>query len=90
MLDCAGNCCAISLACHATYQVVLSLGRLHYLFATHQAMSPGQRKTGGEGLTVFFGFHPSPFGSALVTATQRGLPGLAFADPGEERAAVDT
>jgi len=73
----------------ATYEVGLSgPGRLHDLFVTHEAMSPGEWKSGGEGLTVFFGFHPSPFGSALVMATERGLAGLAFADPGEERAAL--
>src|SRR5579863_7331243 len=73
----------------ATYEVGLSgPGRLHDLFVTHEAMSPGEWKAGGEGLTVFFGFHPSPFGSALVMATERGLAGLAFADPGEERAAL--
>jgi AraC family transcriptional regulator of adaptative response/methylated-DNA-[protein]-cysteine methyltransferase len=37
---------------------------------------------------VHFGFHPSPFGSALVMATERGLAGLAFADPGKERATL--
>jgi AraC family transcriptional regulator, regulatory protein of adaptative response / methylated-DNA-[protein]-cysteine methyltransferase len=73
----------------ATYEVGLSgPGRLHDLFVTHEAMSPGEWKTGGEGLTILFGFHPSPFGSALVMATERGLAGLAFADPGEERAAL--
>jgi len=73
----------------ATYEVGLSgPGRLHDLFVTHEAMSPGEWKSGGEGLTVFFGFHPSPFGSALVMATERGLAGLAFADPGKERAAL--
>jgi AraC family transcriptional regulator of adaptative response/methylated-DNA-[protein]-cysteine methyltransferase len=73
----------------ATYEVGLSgPGRLHDLFVTHEAMSPGEWKSGGEGLTVFFGFHPSPFGSALVMATKRGLAGLAFADPGEEAAAL--
>jgi AraC family transcriptional regulator, regulatory protein of adaptative response / methylated-DNA-[protein]-cysteine methyltransferase len=73
----------------ATYEVGLSgPGRLHDLFVTHEAMSPGEWKTGGEGLTVRFGFHPSPFGSALVMATERGLAGLAFADPGEERATL--
>ena len=35
-----------------------------------------------------FGFHPSPFGTALVMTTQRGLAGLAFADRGEEQAAL--
>jgi AraC family transcriptional regulator, regulatory protein of adaptative response / methylated-DNA-[protein]-cysteine methyltransferase len=73
----------------ATYEVGLSgPGRLHDLFVTHEAMSPGEWKSGGEGLTVRFGFHPSPFGSALVMATERGLAGLAFADPGEEPAAL--
>jgi AraC family transcriptional regulator of adaptative response/methylated-DNA-[protein]-cysteine methyltransferase len=73
----------------ATYEVGLSgPGRLHDLFVTHEAMSPGEWKSGGEGLTIYFGFHPSPFGSALVMATERGLAGLAFADPGEERAAL--
>ena len=73
----------------ATYEVGLSgPGRLHDLFVTHEAMSPGEWKSGGEGLTVHFGFHPSPFGKALVMATERGLAGLAFADAGEEDAAL--
>ena len=73
----------------AAYEVGLSgPSRLHDLFVTHEAMSPGEWKSGGEGLTVKFGFHPSPFGRALVMATERGLAGLAFADPGEEEAAL--
>jgi AraC family transcriptional regulator of adaptative response/methylated-DNA-[protein]-cysteine methyltransferase len=73
----------------ATYEVGLSgPGRLHDLFVTHEAMSPGEWKSGGEGLTIHFGFHPSQFGHALVMATERGLAGLAFADSGEERAAL--
>ena len=64
-------------------------GRLHDLFVTHEAMSPGEWKTGGEGLTVTYGFHPCTFGMALVMMTPRGLAGLALADPGEERAALD-
>ncbi len=73
----------------ATYEVGLSgPGRLHDLFVTHEAMSPGEWKAGGEGLTIGFGFHPSPFGKALVMATERGLAGLAFADQGRELAAL--
>jgi AraC family transcriptional regulator of adaptative response/methylated-DNA-[protein]-cysteine methyltransferase len=73
----------------ASYEVGLSgPGRLHDLFVTHEAMSPGEWKSGGEGLTVYYGFHPSPFGAALVMATGRGLCGLAFADPGKEKAAL--
>ena len=73
----------------ASYEVGLSgPGRLHDLFVTHEAMSPGEWKAGGDGLVMYFGFHPSPFGRALVMATERGLAGLAFADPGEEKAAL--
>ncbi|PWB64174.1 MAG: 6-O-methylguanine DNA methyltransferase [Bradyrhizobiaceae bacterium] len=73
----------------ASYEVGLSgPGRLHDLFVTHEAMSPGEWKSGGEGVTISYGFHPSPFGLALVMVTERGLAGLAFADPGEERAAL--
>ena len=72
-----------------TFEVGLSgPGRLHDLFVTHEAMSPGEWKTGGEGATISYGFHPSPFGIALVMATERGLAGLAFADDGKEKAAL--
>jgi AraC family transcriptional regulator of adaptative response/methylated-DNA-[protein]-cysteine methyltransferase len=74
----------------AAYEVGLSgPGRLHDLFVTHEAMSPGEWKTGGSGLTLDYGFHRSPFGIALLVATDRGLAGLGFADPGEERRALD-
>ncbi|MBB4062976.1 methylated-DNA--[protein]-cysteine S-methyltransferase [Gellertiella hungarica] len=59
-------------------------GRLHDLFVTHEAMSPGEWKARGGGLVIRWGFHPSPFGLALVMATERGLAGLAFADGDEE------
>jgi AraC family transcriptional regulator, regulatory protein of adaptative response / methylated-DNA-[protein]-cysteine methyltransferase len=62
-------------------------GRLHDLFVTHEAMSPGEWKNGGTGITLRYGFHPSPFGTAIVIATGRGLAGLAFADPGDEPSA---
>src|SRR5438034_8617178 len=63
-------------------------GRLHDLFVTHEAMSPGEWKNGGAGMTLRYGFHASPFGTAIVIASGRGLAGLAFADPGDEQAAL--
>src|SRR5471030_2445548 len=73
----------------ASYEVGLSgPGRLHDLFVTHEAMSPGEWKAGGEGLTITYGFHPCPFGMALVMITPRGLAGLALADAGKERKAL--
>lgn len=65
----------------ATYEVGLSgPGRLHDLFITHEAMTPGEFRTGGAGLEIAWGVHASPFGEAVVMATSRGLCGLAFAD----------
>ncbi|NGN45264.1 methylated-DNA--[protein]-cysteine S-methyltransferase [Mesorhizobium sp. CGMCC 1.15528] len=61
--------------------------RLHDLFVTHEAMSPGDYKTRGAGLTIRYGHHISPFGVALIMVTDRGLAGLAFNDAGSERAA---
>jgi AraC family transcriptional regulator of adaptative response/methylated-DNA-[protein]-cysteine methyltransferase len=73
----------------ATYEVGLSgPGRLHDLFVTHEAMTPGDYKARGQGLVMRWGFHASPFGRALVMATERGLAGLAFADPGREQAVL--
>lgn len=75
----------------AAYEVGLSgPGRLHDLFVTHEAMSPGEWKAGGAGLCLQWAFHPSPFGSALVMVSGRGLAGLAFADAdGEEAVLAD-
>ena len=54
--------------------------RLHDLFVEHEAMSPGEWRRGGDGLVMRWGRHASPFGSAVVVATERGLAGLAFDD----------
>jgi len=47
--------------------------RLHDLFITHEAMSPGDYKTGGKGLVIRYGFHAGPFGRALAMAPDGGL-----------------
>ena len=60
-------------------------GRLHDLFVTHEAMSPGEWKARGAGLVIRHGLHPSPFGQALVMITDRGLAGLAFTDAADGR-----
>lgn len=74
----------------ATYEVGLSgPGRLHDLFVTHEAMSPGEFKAGAQGLTFAYGFHPSPFGEALIVSAPRGLAGIGFVDDGERLVALD-
>ena len=60
--------------------------RLHDLCLKVEAMTPGDYARGGEGIVIDTGFHPSPFGTALVMATGKGVCGLAFCDDGEEPA----
>lgn len=62
-------------------------GRLHDLFVTHEAMSPGEWKAKGAGLQLAYGFHRSPFGESILVTTPRGLAGLGFVD-GNDRAAA--
>jgi AraC family transcriptional regulator, regulatory protein of adaptative response / methylated-DNA-[protein]-cysteine methyltransferase len=63
----------------ATYQVGLSSpGRLHDLFVTWEAVTPGEFKQRGEGLTIQYGIHPTPFGEVLLGSTPRGICNLSF------------
>lgn len=65
-------------------------GRLHALFLTWEAMSPGDYARGGDGLDIRWGWFDSPFGPALVMATDRGICGMGFADEiGAEAAMQD-
>lgn len=67
-----------------THRVGLSsLGRLHDLFVTTEAVTPGEYKTGGTGLTIRYGIHPSPFGKCLIAATERGICHLGFVQTSE-------
>lgn len=68
----------------ATHQVGLSsLGRLHDLFVTTEAVTPGEYKTRGAGLTIRYGIHPTPFGKCLIATTERGICHLGFVEGGE-------
>ncbi len=58
-------------------------GRLHDLFVRCEAMSPGEVKAKGDGLTLEYGFHATPFGMGLYVVSPRGLAGLGFADETE-------
>jgi AraC family transcriptional regulator, regulatory protein of adaptative response / methylated-DNA-[protein]-cysteine methyltransferase len=64
-------------------------GRLHDLFVTCEAVTPGEYKSRGRGLDIRYGFHPTPFGEALLALTDRGICALFFAGEGERRAALD-
>ncbi|MDZ7905226.1 MAG: methylated-DNA--[protein]-cysteine S-methyltransferase [Cypionkella sp.] len=53
--------------------------RLHDMFLTWEAMTPGQYARAGEGLAIGWDWVDSAYGPALVMATDRGICGLAFA-----------
>lgn len=52
--------------------------RLHDLFVTHEAVTPGEYKARGAGLTITYGWADSPFGECLVMTTPRGICGVGF------------
>jgi AraC family transcriptional regulator, regulatory protein of adaptative response / methylated-DNA-[protein]-cysteine methyltransferase len=66
----------------AAYDAGLSSpGRLHDLFVTVEAVTPGEYKSKGEGLAISVGQHSTPFGECLLAATPRGIVALNFLDP---------
>jgi len=73
----------------AAYAVGLSgPGRLHDLIVTLDAVTPGELKNLGRGITVRYGFSDTPFGEALLATTPRGLSHLAFVETGERETAI--
>lgn len=70
-----------------THQIGLSsLGRLHDLFVTTEAVTPGEYKSAGAGLTIRYGVHPTPFGKCLIATTERGICNLSFIGTSEGQA----
>ena len=64
-------------------------GRLHDLFVTMEAMTPGEFKHAADGVQINHGIGETPFGRALAATTTRGLCHLSFIDDAGEDAAVD-
>ncbi len=59
-----------------------SPSRLHDLFCSIEAVTPGEYKSGGAGLEIRHGFYPTPFGDCLIATTERGICHFAFCEPG--------
>jgi AraC family transcriptional regulator of adaptative response/methylated-DNA-[protein]-cysteine methyltransferase len=55
-------------------------GRLHDLFVTCEAVTPGEFKSRGRGLVIEYGFYPTPFGECMIASTTRGICSLMFFD----------
>lgn len=68
---------------NVSYQSGLSgPGRLHDLFVTTEALTPGEVKRLGDGVRISYGFHLSPLGECLVASTPRGVCWLSFIEAG--------
>ncbi len=69
-----------------TYESGLtSPGRLHDLFVTCEAVTPGEYKAKGEGLEISYGYHATPFGECMLAKTGRGICGLSFVQNDDRR-----
>jgi len=60
-------------------------GRLHDLFVAAEALTPGEYKTGGAGIEIAYGVHPTPVGDAFLAVTGRGVCALSFLSERESR-----
>lgn len=70
-----------------THEVGLSsLGRLHDLFISTEAMTPGEYKSRGAGISIRYAIHPTPFGKCLIGTTERGICHLGFVQTSEGEA----
>ena len=88
-----GRAKALLQDAHSLLETSLELGlsgpsRLHDLFLSVEAMTPGAFKRGGEGLNIHWGVHETPFGEALLAVTPRGLCGLSFFGEGSRAEAL--
>ena len=63
--------------------------RLHDLFVTFDAMTPGDFKKKGAGLNIDYGVCESPFGDCLMAITKRGICHLGFVEKTNRSEAID-
>lgn len=71
------------------YEASLSSpGRLHDLFITWEAVTPGEYRRRGAGVEISYGFHATPFGECLLALTPRGVCSLVFLQDGGRQAAL--
>jgi AraC family transcriptional regulator of adaptative response/methylated-DNA-[protein]-cysteine methyltransferase len=59
-------------------------GRLHDLFVVLEGVTPGEFKAGGRGLEIRVGRAETPFGTAVIAVTGRGVAYLGFSDGDED------
>lgn len=89
--ECAKQLLEKSDVLEASFDAGLSgPGRSHDLLITCEAMSPGEYKQKGLGLTIEYGFHPTPFGECFMALTDRGICSLQFLGEADRKAVQES
>lgn len=65
------------------YLGLSSGSRLYDHFVHLEAITPGEYKIGGAGLTIEYAVHDTPFGKAFIAITHRGICSFSFLDSTE-------
>ena len=81
------------LSQHSVYETALATGlssasRVYDLLVQYESITPGEYKTLGKGLQIYYALHTCQFGHCLLAITQRGLCKLAFYDSPEQAYAL--
>jgi len=63
-----------------------SPSRLHDLFCSIEAVTPGEYRSGGVKLAIRHGRYPTPFGDCLIATTPRGICHFSFCEADESAA----
>ncbi len=65
-----------------------SQSRVYDLFVNLEAVTPQEYREKGSGITIEYGFHPTPFGEIILGATDRGIAHLSFLQGPDKKAAI--
>lgn len=66
-----------------------SPGRLHDLFVSVEAVTPGEYKARGRTLTLKYGIHLTPFGPCCIAMSEKGICNLSFLETASELEALE-
>lgn len=62
-----------------------SQSRVHDLFVSIEGVTPQQYKSAGQSMTIFYGYHPTPFGMCFIAVAEKGICRLHFIDEDNKR-----
>jgi AraC family transcriptional regulator of adaptative response/methylated-DNA-[protein]-cysteine methyltransferase len=75
---------------NASYEVGLSSSsRLYDHFVQIEAVTPSEYQQKGQGVTILFGYHETPYGLAFVAQTPQGICQFDFVDPTTKEAPLN-